>query len=213
MNKSASREYLASEMIEVATFDEPAALSAAQRGCRDAFGSLVKFYYKRVYGVAYGLVGNREDAMELAQESFARAYRAIARFDTRMPFYPWIHRITRNTCLNYLKKRRRRGEISLDLLAETGYDPPAEDRGPDANAELSDLSCAIGRAMGRLTPEHREILVLRHFEELSYAEIAECLDIPKGTVMSRLHAARRSLRTLIDQEDQSRPEAVTRGDV
>lgn len=176
------------------TFDEAAVALRARNGDRAAFGALVRTYQRRAYVAAYGFVGNREDALELAQEAFAKAYKAMGRFDARLPFYPWLHRIVRNTCLNHLKKRRRRGETSFDRMVEHGFDVKAP--GPDGNraAALDELRETIGKAMAALSPEHREILMLRHFQELSYAEIAQCLGIPDGTVMSRLHGARRALR-------------------
>lgn len=184
--------------MELQALDETAVIRAARKGDRAAFGCLVKAYQRRAYAVAYSFVGNREDALELSQESFVRAYRAMDRFDTEMPFYPWLYRIIRNTCLNYIKKRRRRGETSLDQMMESGYDARATGRGPEGEAELNGLSQSIQDAMKELTDDQREILRLRHFLELSYAEIATCLDIPQGTVMSRLHAARKSLRKAIE---------------
>ena len=116
------------------TYDEQAVLLDAQRGDRAAFGQLVRTYQKRAYGIAYGFVGNREDALELAQEAFVRAYKAMARFDPRLPFYPWMYRIVKNTCLNHLKKRKRRGETSLDGMMASGYEPVSKGRGPVGHA-------------------------------------------------------------------------------
>lgn len=178
--------------------DDTAVIELAQRGDRAAFGELVKRYQKRAYAVAYGLVGNREDALELAQESFAKAYKAMGRFDTGMPFYPWLYRIVKNTCLNHLNRRKRRGETSLDGMMDDGRDFAAGHDGPEKLAHRSELRGRISEAMQVLNDAHREILTLRHIEELSYAEIAEVLDVPKGTVMSRLHAARRSLREALE---------------
>lgn len=181
-------------MITETTYDKQAVLLLAQGGNRAAFGELVPTYQKRAYGIAYGFVGNREDALELAQEAFVRGYKAMGRFDMRLSFYPWMYRIVKNTCLNHLKKRRRRGEISLDGLMASGYEPVSNGRGPEGHAALDEMRGAIGEALVRLTEDHREIITLRHLHELSYSEIAGCLDIPEGTVMSRLHAARKSLR-------------------
>lgn len=180
-------------------FDEQAVILEAQRGDRAAFGRLVKNYQQMAYATAYGFVRNREDALELAQEAFVKAYRAMDRFDTAMPFYPWLHRIVKNTCLNHLKKRRRRGETSLDGLREAGLQFAAAKGGPDHHAGLGEIRAAVGEALDALQDDHREIIVLRHIHGLSYAEIAECLEIPKGTVMSRLHAARRNMRDLLTQ--------------
>jgi RNA polymerase sigma-70 factor, ECF subfamily len=184
--------------MDAATLDEAAAVLQAVRGDVSAFGSLVKAYQRQAYAIAYGFVGNREDALELAQDSFARAYRAMPRFDTGLPFYPWFYRIVKNTCLNHIKKKRRHGELSLDGLMDAGYDVADDDADSERDAELGDLRRAIGSALKRLPPEHREILILRHFQDLSYAEIAACLGVPQGTVMSRLHAARKNLRAVLE---------------
>jgi len=212
MNKSSGQLYSTNEttvrpaaltqkapcMDATTFFDETAVVTNARKGNRHAFGELVKAYQRRAYVTAYGFVGNREDALDLAQEAFARAYRAMHRFDTGMPFYPWLHRIIRNACLNHLKKKRRHRETSLDELVESGHEVTCEKDSPDHAAGLGELRGAVARAMATLSPEHREILVLRHFQELSYAEIAACLGVPQGTVMSRLHAARRALRNRME---------------
>lgn len=193
MNKPGSPVYKGQHMHET-TFDEAAVVADAQRGDQVAFGALVEAYQRRAYFIAYGIMRNREDALEAAQEAFARAYNAMDRFDTSMPFYPWLYRIVKNTCLNKLKRKRRRKETSLDSLMEVGYDPSDGVMGPERTVEMRELRAAILSAMDDLSEDHREILLLRHFQDLSYAEIAQCLDIPQGTVMSRLHAARKKLQ-------------------
>ena len=182
-------------------YDEAAIVADAQRGDRAAFGMLVKAHQKGAYAIAYGFVRNREDALELAQEAFAKAYKAMDRFDTSMPFYPWLYRIVKNTCLNHLKKRKRRGETSLDGIMESGFDVVAADPSPGHCATMNELRAAIAHALDRLSDDHREMITLRHIHELSYAEIANCLGIPQGTVMSRLHAARKSLRDAFDPRE------------
>lgn len=183
--------------------DEMLLVSQAKRGDTSAFDDLVRAYQGRAYAVAYGFVRNRDDALELAQDAFARAYRAMPRFNTQMPFYPWLYRIIKNVCLNHLKRRRRRGETSLDSMMASGHQVTDRTQDPERDASLSELRQAIALALDELSPEHREILVLRHFQQLAYAEIAACLDIPQGTVMSRLHAARRSLRDVLERAQVS----------
>jgi RNA polymerase sigma-70 factor (ECF subfamily) len=194
-------------MEHIVTPEEHAAIRAARKGDRAAFGTLVRQYQRRAYAAAYSVVGNRDDALEIAQDAFVRAFRAMPRFDPAMPFYPWMHRIVRNLSLNHLKKRRRRGERSLDEMMESGYDVRSQDECAQDRAAREDLRADIQAAMARISPEHQEILRLRHFLDLSYAEIAECLGIPAGTVMSRLHAARKSLRRVLET-DRSEAAAV-----
>lgn len=182
--------------------EEKELIAAAKRGDKAAFGVLVKAYQRQAYGAAYSFAGNRDDALDLAQDAFVRAYRAIKRFDLALPFYPWFHRILRNVCLNHLKRRNRRKESSLEQLMEVGFDAEQEGRLPDDKAHLLDLKRAIKQGMAQLSVEHREVLYLRHFQDLSYGEIAECLGIPQGTVMSRLHGARKSLKKRLQAQQE-----------
>jgi RNA polymerase sigma-70 factor (ECF subfamily) len=199
-------------MTDGTTYDEAATLAAARDGDKAAFGTLVTQYQRRAYGVAYHFLGNRDDALEVAQESFIRAYRAMDRFDTRMPFYPWLYRIIKNTSLNRIKKKKRRGESSLDSMMEVGYDVTDPGRTPKEMAAAGDVNGAIAAAMALLSDDHREILRLRHMLELSYSEIADHLGVPKGTVMSRLHGARKQLRTKLEEAGISL-NSIASGDV
>lgn len=189
-------------MMEQSIDNESEVLAAAARGDRKAFGQLVRAYQRRAYAAAYSLVGNRDDALELSQDAFVKAFKAMKRFDLSMPFYPWLHRIVRNTSLNHLKKKKRRGESSLDEMMESGFDAHDPGHGPDDAASRLELLKHIKRAMDELTPEQQEILRLRHFMELSYGEIATSLEIPQGTVMSRLHGARKKLRIIMESLNQ-----------
>jgi RNA polymerase sigma-70 factor, ECF subfamily len=181
-------------------YDEQAVIRAVQSGDRAAFGVLVKAYQRKAYAAAYSLTRNREDALELSQEAFVRAFRAMDRFDRRKPFYPWLYRIVRNACFNHLKKKKRHGASSLDSMMANGYDAQSEEPDPRDAMAFLDRKEAILEAMQRLTPDQQEILRLRHFLELSYAEIAACAGIPEGTVMSRLHAARKALGRILEEE-------------
>jgi RNA polymerase sigma-70 factor, ECF subfamily len=186
-------------MMKTVLTDERALLSAARQGDRGAFGSLVREYQRRAYAAAYSLVGNRDDALELSQDAFVRAFKAMDRFELDRPFYPWLYRIIKNTCFNHLKKKKRRGESSLDSMMEKGYDARDAGPGPRQAAAQSGLQSCIREAMDALSKEHQEILRLRHFLEFSYAEIAEQLNVPQGTVMSRLHGARKALRNVLER--------------
>lgn len=172
----------------------------AQRGERAAFGALVARYMERAYYAALGLVGTHDDALDLSQEAFARAFRARATIDPERPFFPWLYQIIRRLCFNHTRDRRARRqklELSGSWLADAtmGLSPPS----PDRELERSELREQVAAAIDRLEPREREVLVMREFQELRYREIAELLDIPLGTVMSRLYAARRSLaRLLVD---------------
>jgi RNA polymerase sigma-70 factor (ECF subfamily) len=174
--------------------DEPQLVRKVSAGDKKAFGELYMFYAPRVFSVAYGLLMDREDALEVTQVTFLRAWRAFGRFDLTRPLYPWLYKIARNRCYSRLADRKR--QPALLELEDT--------RCANGNnrSKLVDLREDISRALAQLKPEFREIIILRHFEELSYKEIAMVVGCPEGTVMSRLHAARRALRHhLQDWED------------
>lgn len=165
-----------------------------KRGDIQAFGALVELHKERAYMVALGLVGNPDDAMDLSQDAFVRAFRAMKTFKEGQGFYPWFYAILRNTCFNFLRSARVRRETSLEGVQESGFD--VEDPRPDPGTacERAEAGELVLKELGRLEPVHREILILRHFESLSYKEMAEVLGCPIGTVMSRLYAARQALR-------------------
>lgn len=170
--------------------EETRAIAACQRGDRDAYERIVKAYAARAVGAARSILRDAALAEDVAQEAFVRAFRAIRRFKPGEPFYPWLYRILKNCCLTAL--RRRPAMVSLDTgEAPPLPAPPADPSGPAARKELR---AAIEAAMATLPDAHREILHLAHFEELTYKEIAACLRIPLGTVMSRLWAARQALK-------------------
>jgi RNA polymerase sigma-70 factor (ECF subfamily) len=173
--------------------EETRAIAACQNGDRDAFEQLVRCYTGRAMGLARYMLRDHAQAEDMSQEAFVRAFRAIERFDLTQPFFPWFYRILKNCCLTALRKRKRRGVV---FSIDTEDSPPVE--GPPSNpgrkAEHSELRAQIDKALTRVNDNHREILMLAHFEELAYKEIAACLDIPVGTVMSRLWAARQALK-------------------
>lgn len=175
--------------------NERALVARARDGDRRAFGELVTRYMQRAYYVALGLVGSHEDALDLSQEAFARAYRARASLDPDGSFYAWLYQIVRRLCFNHLRDRRtryRRMEQAMPwLAAEAGARAAAAD--PGRAAERAELRAKLEAAIDELPEREREVVVLKEFEGLLYREIAELLGIPIGTVMSRLYSARRSL--------------------
>ena len=166
----------------------------AQRGERAAFGELVTRYMQRAYYTALALVGNHDDALDLSQEAFAKAFRARATIDPERPFFPWLYQIIRRLCFNHTRDQRSR---RLELEKAGGWLTDAtmgrRPLSPDQAAERAELREQVAEAIERLAEREREVLVLREFEELSYREIAELLGVPIGTVMSRLYRARRFL--------------------
>lgn len=157
------------------------------------FTHLLASHYLRVHRAALGFVRDEQEARELAQESLLKAHRAQHRYDPSRPFYPWLYRIVRNTCLDALA-RRDRAPLATEHIERAPDPHPGAD---DALGHDRDLR-ALSRALATLPAPHQEILNLRHFQDLSYAEIGELLDLPEGTVMSRLFRARRALAAALE---------------
>ena len=163
---------------------------------------MVERYQRRVMGVALAVVHNQEDALELAQETFVRAYENLGKFESRSSFSTWLYRIAANLAIDF---RRREGRHSMvrGEEAESEIDRLPSESG-DSFAEFSrnELSRRLHDALEELTPEHRAVILLREVEGLSYDEISDVLQCPRGTVMSRLHYARNRLRGILKDVDE-----------
>lgn len=171
---------------------EAGLLASAQGGNLFAFDEIVRRYQRRVYSTALRIVRRHDLADDVTQEAFLRAHRALASYDRGRPFGPWICRIAANLAINHVRSPEAREE-ALDEAA-LDRSPAAASDGPlDAILEKEARS-VLEEAVGRLPAEQRAVFVLRTFEDLSYKEIAEALDLSVGTVMSRLSRAREKLR-------------------
>jgi RNA polymerase sigma-70 factor (ECF subfamily) len=164
-----------------------------QAGEMSAFQELVSRYQQKVYMVILGLLRNREDALEVAQETFFRAYRKIKSFQGGSSFYTWIYRIAVNLSID-AQRRQKRNPLdfreSMDQLLETQNEVA---RDPFSDVHDKELRETLLNAINDLTPEHKAVIVLRTIEGLSYKDIGEILGCSEGTVMSRLHYARKKL--------------------
>ena len=166
--------------------DDAEAIKKCQLGDREAFRHLVERYQKRAVAHAVAILFDRDDAEDAVQEAFIDAYRAIGRFDTSRTFYQWFYVLLRNRCYKMTAKRRPAENVDdVQLLA---------------SATADDTRLALEKAMHSLTREEREIISLKYFSGLSYAELATHLQIPRGTVMSRLFNARKRLQTKLSVE-------------
>ena len=154
---------------------------------------------KDAYFIALGLVGNREDALELSQEAFYRAYKHFDQLNSQEKFFPWFYQILRNLCFSHLRKRRLRRTESLD---DAGGEPRqlgwSDVFDPEMVAERNESKDRVWRAISRLEEKHREVIVLRHFRQLSYEEMARVLFCNRGTVTSRLYYARKRLKEILE---------------
>ena len=179
-------------------------MMATKAGDEAAFNALVSKLRNRAFYIAHSLVGSREDALDLAQETFMKVFRARETFRDGEPFLPWFHRILRNTCYSHLRKKGRLRKVSLSAhragCEEEGDWELADPKATSAidQLEAREQSQAFLQAVEKLSARDREILSLRHHRELSYREMSESLAIPQGTVMSRLFHARRRLREQLE---------------
>jgi RNA polymerase sigma-70 factor, ECF subfamily len=162
----------------------------AQNGDAAAFGELVRLYQASVFNVCYRMTGERREAEDLAQEAFIRAYGRFSLFDGEKPFGPWIRRVAVNVCLNQLQRKDTDG---VELDEERHTTPASPLHNPEKALEQAQTARELRAALGELPPHYRAVIELRHFQELSYAEIAEQLHLPVSDVKSHLFRARRML--------------------
>lgn len=179
--------------------EEMTFVKRSQAGDLAAYDELIRRYQERIYGTLYHMTSNHEDAHDLAQESFIKAYQAIKTFKGGSSFYTWLYRIAVNKTLNFLKQRKNRVHMSLndlDFGAEKDPDLIAliSDKTPLRDAGLKELQNKLNEAMQRLSEHHRMVVTLHDVQGLSHEEIAEVMDCNVGTVRSRLFYARQQLQ-------------------
>ncbi|MCA9541039.1 MAG: sigma-70 family RNA polymerase sigma factor [Myxococcales bacterium] len=177
-------------------------IARCQRGDRAAFQLLVARYQRRAYGIAYGMLRNSDDAMDAAQDAFVKVLRNIHGFKGESSFYTWFYRIVVNVCIDHCRKHRKFKNVEYDdtykrrdesdgVAPLVGNTRPLH---PGFSFENDELGQVLNAALDTLTENHRTIILLREVEGLSYEEIAETMDCHLGTVMSRLHHARKNLQ-------------------
>lgn len=164
-------------------------LECCRRGDELAWESMVRQFQGRVYGLAYHYLGNSEDARDLAQEVFVRIYQKITQLPDAGGFLPWIVRITRNACIDQMRRKKVRPPVR-DIEAEDMVDLPAVGKNPEEQYSENSRRRLVYRALRELTGLNREIILLKEIQELSFEEIASMLKVPLGTVKSRSNRAR-----------------------
>ena len=183
--------------------DEPALIARSQRGDTAAFNELVTRYRQRAFSMIYQMVRHEDDAWDLTQDGFLKAWKNIRAFRGQSRFFTWLYRILMNVTIDWVQRKQVRGEAEFDDAIGLHDIEPASvttPRGELAPAtQLSDLEirARIDAALQRLSPDHREVIVLREIDGCEYHEIAERIGIPIGSVMSRLFYARKKLQTML----------------
>ena len=182
--------------------DDTQLVALALKGSQGAFRALYDRYQKKIYRLVGSLIESREDVGEIVQETFVRAFHSLGRFKARSSFYTWLYRIALNAATDYRRKearrRRNRPEQPLSELDGGAFQlaAPAED-GPEGVLYRKELARLVRKALAALSEEHRRVMVLREVNGLSYVEIAEVTGVTVGTVMSRLHYARKKVAELL----------------
>jgi len=178
-----------------------AAIERCLNGDRDAFADLVDRYQRRAIQVAFGYVRSEEDAQDLVQDAFVKAYRSLERFELGSSFYAWFHRIVVNVCIDHHRKQKKRRSVEYDdgyarkdTSNERSLSADMRDAIPDRNVEAREMYEVVNEALSALSDKHREVIVLREVQQLSYEEISHATGAHLGTVMSRLHHARKKLQ-------------------
>ncbi len=161
-------------------------LERVRRGDREAYQGIVQRYMQTAYYIALGFVRNPQDALDVSQDAFVRAFRKIKQYDPEKRFFPWFYRLLKNLCLDHIKKRRRLAEVPLEDVQVFQEDKH--------NRELKEI---IWKGIEQLPFEQREVIILRYFQQCSYQEIAEVTGKPMGTVMSSLFYAKKKLKDIL----------------
>ena len=185
--------------IDMVVPGEEALIRKVKKGDLDAYGAIVQDYQSSVFNVCYRILGNRQEAEDLTQEAFLRAYHQIASFDLSRPFGPWMRTLAANLCFNHLKKAR------LDrVLLEDERDQLPDDpwRGPEGALEINQDHKALYQAIWNLPDIQRMALELRHFQGLTYQEMAKALNLPLNTVRSHLYRGRQKLAELLEEKNE-----------
>ena len=183
--------------------DESDLIVRSQHGDTAAFNDLVTRYRQRAFSMIYQMVRNEDDAWDLAQDGFFKAWRSIRHFRGQSQFFTWLYRILMNVTIDWLRRKQVHGEtefddaIGLQNIEPASVTTPRSELAPAVRLSDKEIRARIDGAIERLTPEHREVIVLREIEGLEYQEIADRVGISIGTVMSRLFYARKKLQIML----------------
>ena len=188
--------------------DDRELMERLARGDRDALAPLVERHYRRLYRIALGYLRQREDALDVVQEAFVKVHKSLDSFKADATFYTWLYRITVNVCIDVIRRRGAMRSDSVEFDERIGHDLAEANLGavssqlgsnPEKSVLQRELGEKIQEALEQIPEKHRAILLLRELDGLSYEELAQALEIPKGTVMSRLFHARAKVQKLLSE--------------
>lgn len=174
--------------------DEKKLIEQAIDGDPAAFNRLMEMHEKRMYAVALRMFGNREDAQDCLQEAMLRVYRSIGGFKAQSSFGTWVYRITMNTCLDEIRRKKNKQNTSLDGMLDLGWSPADDSAAPEKQVIQKELKKRINQCIGELPEDMRSPIIMRDIHGYSYDEIAEMLNVNVGTIKSRISRGREKLR-------------------
>lgn len=180
-------------------------IKKAKKGDSAAFSALMEQHFAMIYNLALRMSGNPDDASDLTQEVMIKLFKNIGAFEGKSKFSTWVYRVASNTCLDELRKIKRKKTVSLDAEYETedgsvGYEAEDTASTPDVSAERSELKTIVAKAVSRLGEEYRTAVILRDINGLSYTEIAEVIGCSVGTVKSRISRGRANLKEILEKD-------------
>lgn len=191
--------------------DDGVLVARAQAGDTAAYDELVTRHRGRIFAMIRQMIKNEADAWDLSQEAFIKAWKALPRFEAKARFSTWLYRIAHNVVYDWVRRKRPEGgsELNDEIFGTDQIDPgslttPTLERRPDDALAVEELREKIESALSKLSPEHRQSVVLKDVQGLAYKEIAEVMDCSIGTVMSRLYYARQKLQSLLKEEYEAR---------
>lgn len=189
------------EGVTTAAPDEKVLVERAQSGDLDAFEQIVQAYQTKVYNIALSITGNHHDADDAAQDVFVKVYRSIGAFSFHAQFSTWLYRVATNVCLDYLRRRKRAGTVTLDADDEDAPQMQVADDAPTPELVMEEKETVrlVRQAISKLSDEHKKVIVLRDLSGLSYDEIAAIEQCSVGTVKSRINRARQNLKKLLEE--------------
>jgi RNA polymerase sigma-70 factor (ECF subfamily) len=178
--------------------EERSLIYAIVHGNAPKYAVLVERFQARIFASMFAMIGNRQDAEDLTQEAFLTAYKKLDHFENRSSFYTWLHRIAFHLAIDLQRRKSRTTKKHLgDDISESSLPLASDDLTPESIAMNKEMATKVNAALQRLDAERKNLIVLRDIDGLDYAQIAEVLDIPMGTVRSRLHRARMELRDIL----------------
>jgi RNA polymerase sigma-70 factor (ECF subfamily) len=188
---------------EAAAAEDAALVERARAGDHEAFRALYQRYHRRVYSLAYGVVQNADDALDVVQDGFIKAHRHLDKFEGNSSFYTWLYRIVMNLSIDHIRKHKRARHVDFDDsidhgdeggLGEDSLVPRMLGQNPGKSLARKEIREQIGKALEELSENHRAVLVMRELDGMSYEEMAQAMQCSKGTIMSRLFHARRNMQ-------------------